>query len=64
LTRGTVWVFDGDHGGVTRVRMDNGSVSHKPGLTYGIFWSLAVGYGSVWATDYSGQLLKIDMESL
>jgi streptogramin lyase len=57
---GAIWALDGDDGGVVRVQLGDGTVTYKKGLTYGIFWSLTVGFGSVWATDYAGQLLKFD----
>jgi streptogramin lyase len=64
FAEGALWILDGDDGGIVRMQVPDGSVTREQDLTFGVFWSLAVGSGEVWVTDYAGQILKVETSAL
>ena len=57
--------LDDNSGGLIRLDPETGRVDSKEELTYGFFWTLAVGFGSVWAPDYGhGELLRLEEKAV
>lgn len=63
LDNNTLWVGTGDGTNLYRVNADTGRVDERlsvPGISG--YDSLAVGGGSVWASTFDGEVLRIDVE--